>query len=157
MALIGTIQSQHRRLFGALDTLEALAEAAAPEDELQGAVEAVRRTLVAHDATAERFVVGPLRILRLLDAEQLSTLRDELDDLNDESARLATAATDVEAVAHFARATRDHIERKARAVVPAARMALREGRLPAVPEWFVDEFYGLQGGPAEGWPEEWLG
>jgi hypothetical protein len=157
MALIGTIESQHGRLCGALDTLEALVEAAAPEDELRRAVAAVRRTLMAHEVTAERFVVGPLRILRLLDAEQLSALRDELDDLHDESARLATAAADAGAVAHFARATRDHIERKSRAIVPTARVALREGRLPAVPEWFVDEFYALQGGPAESWAEEWLG
>jgi hypothetical protein len=157
MALIGTIESQHRRLFGALDSLEALAEAAAPEDELRRALEEVHRTLVAHEVTAEHFVVGPLRILRLLDTEQLSALRDELEDLSNESAQLATAVPDVETVAHFARATRDHVERKARAVVPAARAAVCERRLPAVPKWFVDDFYALQGGPVESWPEEWLG
>ena len=112
-----------------------------------GAGETVRRKLLAHEFTVERFVVGPLRDLTVLDAGQLAALGDELDQLSQ----------DAEAVAAFVRDVPTHIERKTRAVAPAARSALAEGRLSPVPRWYVEEVYGQQGDPGAHPPEEWLG
>jgi hypothetical protein len=84
-------------------------------------------------------------------------LSDELDRIAFDAARLTSHAPDAGAVAAFVRATRDHIERKTRAVVPVARSALADRRLPAVPRWYVEEVYGQQGGPGAHPPEEWLG
>jgi len=157
MALIETIESHHGGLLRALDEVEALVAAPTTTDGLAPAIEEVRRELLAHELTAERFVVGPLRHLHLLDAEQLATLADELARLSRDAAKLTCGKPDIAAVAAFVRHLRDHIERKARAVVPTARSALADGRLSPVPRWYVEEVYALQGGPAARWPEEWLG
>jgi len=98
-----------------------------------------------------------LRDLHLLDAHQLAALGDELDRLSADAVGLAGGPPDSAAVATFLRRVRGHIERKAWAVVPAARSALADGRLPAVPRWYVEEIYGLQGGPGARPAEEWLG
>ena len=92
-----------------------------------------------------------------MDAHQLAALGDELDRLTRDAFGLTSGQPDIAAVAAFLRRVRDYVERKARAVVPTARAALADGRLPAVPAWFVDEVYGLQGGAVGHWPEEWLG
>ena len=157
MALAETIDSHHGSLLRALDEVEALIEAPTAGDELPTVVETVRRRLLAHELTAERFVVGPLRDLHLLDTDQLAALGDELDRLSADAVGLAGGKPDVAAVAALVRRVRAHIERKARAVVPAARSALADGRLSAVPRWYVEEIYGLQGGPGARPPEEWLG
>jgi hypothetical protein len=157
MALIETIDSLHGGLLQALDEVEALLAPPATPDELTAAIEEARRELLAHELTAERFVVGPLRHLHLLDAEQLAALGDELDRLSREAIGLTCGRPDVAAVRVFVRRVRDHIERKARAVVPTARSALADGRLSAAPRWYVEEVYGLRGGPVARWPEKWLG
>ena len=157
MALAETIDGHHGSLLRALDEVEALIEASTTGDELPTAIETVRRRLLAHELTAERFVVGPLRDLHLLDAGQLAALGDELELLSEDAIGLALGKPDGAAVAAFVRRVRAHIERKARAVVPTARSALADGRLPAVPRWYVEEIYGLQGGPGARPPEEWLG
>ncbi len=157
MALADTIDSHHGSLLRALDEVEALLEATKTGDELPTAIETVRRRLLAHELTAERFVVGPLRDLHLLDADQLAALGDELDLLSKDAVALALGKPDGAAVAAFVGRVRAHIERKAGAVVPAARSALADGRLSAVPRWYVEEIYELQGGPGARPPEEWLG
>lgn len=157
MALAETIDSHHGSLLRALDEVEALVEAPTAGDEIPTAIETVRRRLLAHELTAERFVVGPLRDQHLLDAHQLAALGDELDRLSADAVGLAGGQPDAVAVTAFVRRVRGHIERKARAVVPAARSALADGRLSAVPRWYVEEIYGLQGGPGARPPEEWLG
>jgi hypothetical protein len=157
MALAETIDIHHEDLLRTLDEAETLIEARAPGDALPRAVGTVRRRLLAHRLTAERFVVGPLRQLQLLDPHELADLDDELDHLTRDAVSLTSGRPDVTAVAAFLRRVRAHIERKARAVVPTARFALGDGRLTAVPGWRLDEFYGLQGGPSERRPEEWLG
>jgi hypothetical protein len=156
-ALIETIDNHHGGLLRALDELEALVGGPTPGDEIAAAIGAVRRRLMAHELTAERFVVGPLRHLHLLDAGQLAALADELDQLVSDAASLTVAHPDPEAAIVFIRAARDHIDRKTRTVVPIARSALAQGRLPAVPAWYVEEVYGLQGSPGVRPPEEWLG
>ena len=155
-ALIETIDSHHGALLRALDRIEALASSSPHDEALATALDGLRRKLVAHERTAERFVVGPLRHLRLLDARQLAALGAELERLVDDAARLTSGTPDAGAVDLFVQAARAHIERKVRAVVPAARAALAEGRLAAVSAWYFEEVYGLQGGPAPRWPEEWL-
>lgn len=157
MTLIEMIDSHHGGLLPALDEVEALVAAPTAFDELAAAIEEARRELLAHELTTERFVVGPLRHLRLLDAQELATLRDELDRLSGDALELTCGRPDTAAVAAFLRRVRDHIERKARAVVPTARSALADGRLSAVPPWYVEEVYGLHGGPVARQPEEWLG
>ena len=156
-ALIETIDSHHGALLRALDRIEALASSSPHDEALATALDGLRRKLVAHERTAERFVVGPLRHLRLLDARQLAALGAELERLVDDGARLTSDTPAPSAVAAFVRAARAYIERKGQAVVPTARSALANGRLPDVPAWYVEEVYGLQGGPASRWPEEWLG
>jgi len=157
MALAETIDSHHGSLLRVVDELETLIEAPTTGDELATAIETVRRRLLAHELTAERFVVGPLRHLHMLNADQLAALGEELDRLSEDAVGLACGTPNVAAVAAFVRRVRAHIERKARAVVPAARSALADGRLSAVPRWYVEEVYGLQGGPGARPPEEWLG
>jgi hypothetical protein len=157
MALIETIDSHHGGLLRALDAVEALVAAPTTPDELTAAIEEARRKLLAHEQTAERFVVGPLRHLHLLNADQLAVLEDELDRLSREAVRLTCGQPDVAAVAVFVRCVRDHIERKAQAIVPTACSALANGRLATVPRWYVEEVYAQQGGPGARPPEEWLG
>jgi hypothetical protein len=157
MPMIGSIESQHRGLLRALELLEGLAEVCRTRDELAHAVEELRRALLAHELTAERFILTPLRRLRRLDADAATALRAELDDLAADALRLATGDPDAGAVTDFAAATRKHIERQAELVVPVARDALAHGELPSVPAWCVDEAFWLRGGPAESWPEQWLG
>jgi hypothetical protein len=157
MALIETIDSHHGGLLRALDEVEALLAAPTNREELMAAIEEARRELLAHELTAERFVVGPPRHLRLLDARELAALGHERDRLSRDGVQLSCGQPELAAVAVFVRRAREHIERKARAVVPTARSALADGRLPAGPRWYAQEVYGLQGGPVEAWPEEWLG
>jgi hypothetical protein len=156
-ALVETIDGQHRGLLQALDRVEELARASSTGDELAGAIETARRELVAHELTAERFVIAPLRRLHLLKDGELDALGAELDRLSREAVRLEDGEPDAEAVAAFIRDARDHIERKTRAVGPTARAAARAGRLAAVPRWYVEEVYGHGGGPGGRPPEEWLG
>jgi len=156
-ALVETIDSHHRHLLRALDRVEALLQAPTSGDELAAAIETVRRRLLAHERTAERFVVGPLRGLRLLEGGELDALRAELDQLSQDAVRLTEGEPDAEAVAAFVRDARRHIRRKTRAVAPAARAAAAAGRLSAVPRWYVEEVYGQQGEPGARPPEEWLG
>jgi hypothetical protein len=157
MALADTMDSHHEGLLRALDDLEVLVATSAARDELIPAIEEARRELLAHELTAERLVVAPLRRLHVLDTRQLAVLADELNDLSWDALRLTCGKPEVRGVLSFVRRARAHIERKARTVVPAARSALAEGRLPAVPRWYVDEVYGLQGGRAGPGSEEWLG
>jgi hypothetical protein len=157
MTLIEAIDGHHRGLLRTLDKVEVRVTAPAPADELAAAIEAVRHKLLAHEVTAGRFVVGPLRHLHLLDDGELDELGDELDQLSQDAVRLSSGEPDAGAVAAFVRRIRDHIERMARAVEPAARSAVAEGRLSAVPRWYVEEVYWLQGGPGPRPPEEWLG
>ena len=161
MTLVETIDLHHAALGRALDQIEALVSSSRHDDALATALDGLRRTLVAHELTTERFVVGPLRHLRLLDARQLAALGAELEQLADDAARLTLTFEEDEpdpgAVTAFIRAARAYMERKGQVVVPAARSALANGRLPNVPAWYVEEVYGLQGGPAPRWPEEWLG
>lgn len=156
-ALVQTIDAHHRGLLRALDQVEALVVAPTTGHELAAAIEAVRRKFLAHELTAERFVVGPLRHLHLLDDRELDALGADLDQLSGDAVRLISGEPDAAAVAAFVRGVRDHIERKTRAIVPAARSAVAEGRLAAVPRWYVEEVYGRQGGPGARPPEEWLG
>jgi len=157
MTLIETIDSHHRGLLRALEQVEELASTPESAGELAAAIEAVRHSLLAHEVTAGQFLVGPLRHLRLLDDKQLDALGDELDQLSREAVRLASGEPDLGAITTFVLEARRHIERKARAVAAAARAAIAEGRLPAVPRWYVDEVYDQQGGPGARPPEEWLG
>jgi hypothetical protein len=156
-ALIEAIDSHRGGLHRALDRVEALVGTPTAVDELVAAIETVRRKLLAHKSTSERLVVHPLRHLRLLDPAQLAVLGDELDQLSRDAVRLTSRTPDARAVAAFVIAVRDHIEREARAVVPAARSALADGRLSAVPRWYVEEVYGRQGDPEAHWADEWLG
>ncbi len=155
--LVETIDSHHRSLLRALDRVEGLLRAPASGDEVAAAIETVRRGLLAHELTAERFVVGPLRDLHLLVDGELDALGSELDHLSEEAVRLGNGEPEAEAVAAFVREVRDHIERKTRAVGPAAQAAAAEGRLTAVPRWYVEEVYGQQGDPEARPHEEWLG
>lgn len=157
MTLVETIDTHHRDLLRALDEVEALVAASAPADELGAAVEAVRHSLLAHEVTAERFVVAPLRRLHLLNSRELDALGDERDELSQDAVRLTTGEPDAGALAAFVRRVREHIVRKARAVEPAAHYAAAEGRLAAVPRWRIDEVYERQGGPGARRSEEWLG
>jgi hypothetical protein len=157
MALIETIDSQHGALLRALDEVDALVAAPTTAEQLAGAIEEARRELLAHALTAERFVVGPLRHLHLLDARQLAALAAELDGLSGDALRLACGPPDLAAAAVFVRGVREHVERKTQVIMPAARSALAEGRLSSVPGWYVEELYARQGGPAATWPEQWLG
>jgi hypothetical protein len=157
MTLIETIDSHHGALLRTLDEIEATVSSSTQDDALATAVDVLLRKLAAHEVTAERFVVGPLRHLRLLDAGRLAALADELAQLADDAAKLTSDKPDPDAVAAFVRAARAHIERKVQAILPAARSALADGRLAGAPAWYVEEVYGLQGGPAPPWPEEWLG
>jgi hypothetical protein len=155
--LVETIDSHHRELLRALDRVEALVRAPRSGDELATAIETVRRSLLAHELTAERFVVGPLRDSHLLVDGELDALRAELDQLSQDAVRLGNGEPAPEAVAAFVRDARRHIQRKTRAVAPAARAAAAAGRLSAVPRWYVEEVYGQQGDPGARPPEEWLG
>jgi hypothetical protein len=157
MTLADAINDHHAELLRAVEQVEACLAARTTGDELTAAIETVRRGLLAHDLTAERFVVAPLRDLRLLDADRLAALEHEADRLSQDAIGLARGQPDRAAVAAFVRRIRAHVERKARTVVPAARSALAGGRLTPVPRWYVDEVYGLQGGGSESWAEEWLG
>ena len=157
MTLVETIDNHHRDLLRALDEVEALVAAPAPVDELAAAVEAVRHSLLAHEVTAERFVVAPLRHLHLVNNRELDALRDERDQLSQDAVHLTGREPDAEAVTAFVRRVREHIGRKVRAVQPAARYAVAEGRLSAVPRWCIDEVYERQGGPGIRPSEEWLG
>ncbi|MCG6922601.1 MAG: hypothetical protein LJF15_16165 [Acidobacteria bacterium] len=157
MALIETIDSHRGGLLRALDKVEALVGAPTTGDELVAAIETVRHKLLAHEVTAGRFVVGPLRHLHLLDDRELDALGDERDQLSQEAVRLVNGRPDARAVAAFVLAVRDHVERKALAVAPVARSALAEGRLSPVPRWYVEEVYAEQGDPEARPPEEWLG
>jgi hypothetical protein len=157
MALADTIESHHEGLIRALDEVEALVGLPTTPIELVAAIEGARRELLAHELTIERLVVAPLRDLHILDTRLLATLADELDDLSWDALWLTCGKPEAQAVLAFVGRVRAHIERKARTVVPAARSALAEGRLPAVPRWYVDEVYGLQGGRAGPGSEEWLG
>ncbi len=152
MPLVQMIERQHGELFGCLDRLEALVGTRACRDETLSALEDVRHALLAHERTAERFVVVPLSQQHLLDTGQLGSLRAEADDLAGEAARLLGQDPPPEVLAAFIEAARAHIEREARIIVPVARGALDAGRLHAVPAWCVEEVYG--GGA---WPEQWLG
>ena len=156
-ALVETIDSHHRNLLRALDRVEALVRTPTSRDQFAAAIEAVRRGLLGHELTAERFVVGPLCDLRLLVHGELDALGAELAHLSEEAVRLAVGAPDPEAIAAFLRDVRDHIERKTRAVGPAARAAAAAGRLPAVPRWYVEEVYAQHGDPDARPHEEWLG
>jgi hypothetical protein len=155
--LAEALGSHHRGLLRALDEVDALAAAPAPAAELAAAIEAVRHSLLAHEVTVGRFVVGPLRHLHLLDGQQQDALGNELDRLSEDAVRLTSGEPDAGAVVTFVRRVRDHMERKARAVGPAVRSAVAEGRLSAVPRWYLDEVYGQQGGPGARPSEEWLG
>ena len=157
MTLIEIVDGHHGRLLRALGDIEALLTTPGSPRDLAGAIETLRRELLAHDLTAERFVVGPLRHQHLLDVGELAALGAELDQLSGDAVGLEVGEPDHAVVAGFVRRVRDHIERKARAVVPAARSAVAGGRLPAVPRWYVEEVYGQQGGPGERPAEEWLG
>ncbi|MCG6927189.1 MAG: hypothetical protein LJF30_18020 [Acidobacteria bacterium] len=155
--LVEAIDSHHRALLRSLDQVDALAAAPSPAHELAAAIEAVRHSLLAHEVTAGRFVVGPLRHLHLLDEGQLDAFGDELEQLSEDAVRLASGEPDAAAVAAFVRRVRDHIGRKAGAVEPAVRSAVAEGRLSGVPRWYLDEVYEQQGGPGARPSEEWLG
>ncbi len=156
-ALVETIDNHHRDLLRALDRVEALVRAPTTGNELAAAIETVRRRLLAHELTAERFVVGPLRDLHLLVDGELDGLGAELDQLSQDAVRLGSGEPDAEAVAAFVRDARNHIQRKTEAVAPAAHAAAAAGRLSAVPRWYVEEVYGQQGDPGTRPPEEWLG
>lgn len=153
MALIQMIESERRELLERLDRLEALVETRAGRGETLSALEDVRRALLAHHRTEERFVVAPLRDQQLLDTEQLGSLHAELDDLTGDAARFLGQNPPPEVLAAFIGAVRAHVERQARVIVPVARGALDAGRLPAAPAWCVEEVYGQRGT----WPEQWLG
>jgi hypothetical protein len=156
-ALADAIEEHHGDLRRAVERVEACLQAGTTGDELAAAVETVRRGLLAHDLTAERFVVGPLRHLHLLETDRLSALEQEAHHLSRDALVLIHGEPDRAAVAAFAQRLRDHIERKARIVVPTARAALASGRLESAPRWYVEEIYELQGGRPGSWAEEWLG
>ena len=152
-----TIAGHHRGLLRALEKIEALVGTPGTDHDLAAAIETVRRKLLAHELTAERFVVGPLRRLHLLDERELGTLADERDQLSQDAVRLTSRRLDAGSVDAFVRGVRHHIEGRIRAVGPAARSAALEGRLPAVPLWYVEEVYGQHGDAGAHCPEEWLG
>ena len=156
-ALVETIHAHHLGLLRALDEVERLVRASTTSRELTAAIEAVRRMLLAHELTAERFLVGPLRHQHLLDDRELDALRAEIDQLSEDAVRLSSGEPDAAAAAAFVRDARHHIGRRTRAIAPAARAAAAEGRLPAVPRWYVEEAYGQQGDLEARPPEEWLG
>lgn len=157
MILVETIDSHHRDLLRALGEVEELVAASAPADELAAAVEGVRHSLLAHEATAERFLVAPLRRLQLVNNRELDALGDERDRLSQDALQLTSGEPAAEALDAFVRRVREHIARKARAVEAAARYAVAERRLSAVPRWCIDEVYEGQGGPGTRPSEEWLG
>jgi hypothetical protein len=157
MTMIGSIERQHRELLRSLERLEALVRARGSCEELAHAIEDVRREMLAHELTAERFIVGPLCRLHHLDANVARELRAELDDLAADALRLVTDDPGRRAIEDFVGAARRHIEHQARRIVPAAQDALARGELPAAPAWCVDEAFGPGGGPAVSWPEQWLG
>ena len=67
----------------------------------------MRRRLLAHDLTAERFVVGPLRHLHLLGADRLGALEEEAHRLSRDALVLARGEPDRAAVAAFVHRLRD--------------------------------------------------
>jgi hypothetical protein len=155
--LVDAMEEHDGDLRRAVEWVDACLGAGKTPDELTAALETVRRRLFAHDVTAERFVVGPLRHLHVPEADRLCALEDEAHGLWRDALVLARGEPDRAAVAAFVRRLRDHIERQARIVVPTVRAALASGRLTPVPRWYVEEIYELQGGRSGSWAEEWLG
>jgi hypothetical protein len=155
--LADAIEEHHGDLRRAVERVQACLGTRKTDAELTAAIETVRRRLLAHDVTAERFVVGPLRHLHLLGADRIYALEDEAHRLSRDALVLSRGAPNRAAVAAFVQRLEDHIERKARMVVPTARAALSSGCLPPVPRWYVEEIYELQGGRSGSWAEEWLG
>lgn len=157
MTLIERIGAHHEDLVAALEQLEVLARSSTPDVVLPAKLDALRHRLLAHELTTDRLVVGPLCRLRLLDAGEFDRLGDELTRLAERADGLSRSQPDAEAVRALVEAIRHHLERRARALDPAARSALAEGRLSRVPGWYVEDVYELHGGPVAHTPEEWLG